>query len=67
MNNSIIILALSVSLSLVSFKSSVYTNTLYKSAIPHPFGGSELADKVKFMNLMQTSRANKAINMDDLV
>lgn len=31
-NNSIIILALSVSLSLVSFRSSVYSNTVYTSA-----------------------------------
>ena len=47
MNNSMIILALSVSLSLVSFKSSVYTNTVYKSA----FGAGGLP-RVHYENMI---------------
>jgi len=48
-NHSIIILALCVSLSLVSFRSSVYSNTVYKSTvgIPTPLGDPNFLDKAR--------------------
>jgi NADH-ubiquinone oxidoreductase chain 5 len=65
-NNSIIILALCVSLSLVSFRSSVYSNTVYQSALPNPLGGSALDDRLKFLKLVQDSK-DKIVTIDDLV